>query len=117
MGRSEPVSSPDKGGELGCDGDPCKIQPRIHMRTRNKDYSAMERTYSRSQCGGPRAAVPAIALPGPGDPRLAHGGPRISLLPQDLRRISAVPFSSLFYYLKQLPINSMHENKSENKFF
>jgi len=65
VGTSEPVSSPDKGGELGC-GDPCKIQPRIHMRTRNKDYSAMERTYSRSQCGGPRAAMPAIALPGAG---------------------------------------------------
>jgi len=28
----------DKGGELGC-GDPCKIQPQIHMRTRNNDYS------------------------------------------------------------------------------
>jgi len=36
------------------------------MRTRNKDYSAMERTYSQPQCGGPRAAMPAIAPPGPG---------------------------------------------------
>ena len=26
----------------------------------------MERTYSRSQCGGPRAAMPAVAPPGPG---------------------------------------------------
>ena len=73
MGTSEPVSSPDKGEELGC-GDPCRIQPRIHMRTRNKDYSAMERTYSRSQCDGSRAAVPAIAPPGPGGIHLTFMG-------------------------------------------
>ena len=56
MGTSEPVSSLDKGGELGC-GDPCKVQPQIHMRTRNN--------YLQSQCGGPRAAMPVIAPPGP----------------------------------------------------
>jgi len=36
------------------------------------DYSARERTYSRLQCGGPRVAMPAIALPGPGNLRGAY---------------------------------------------
>ena len=43
------------------------------MQGDSPEQKSMERTYSRSQCGGPRAAMPAIAPPGPGPgPKLAE---------------------------------------------
>jgi len=38
----------------------------------------MERTYSRSQCGGPRAAMPAKAPPGPGNLKKKCGQMKIT---------------------------------------
>ena len=36
------------------------------MQGDSPEQKSMERTYSQSQCGGPRAAMPAIGPPGPG---------------------------------------------------
>ena len=43
------------------------------MQGDSPEQKSMERTYSRSQCGGPRAAMPAIG-PGPGNIFLMFSG-------------------------------------------